>query len=142
MPSSVQWSEVATHKTQPLFSVFWHCSSHTMATSHMEDARGCPYCGTQLSVVPELQLRYSTCCGAVLCVDCITSTFRGRRAVKAMPCTECGTQLTMKSFVEQTFGRQKYDLEARHRSTIANVYVFHSSGSLVLCMLKRFDGVD
>ncbi|CEP00932.1 Cdk-activating kinase assembly factor MAT1 centre domain-containing protein [Plasmodiophora brassicae] len=72
----------------------------------------CAECRTSRALVPDIQLRYTTCCGACVCVECISGKFRRGRSV---PCWGCQRPVTKTSFDARTFAQQKYENEARYR---------------------------
>ena len=103
---------------------------------------GCPQCRTMLSMVPNLVLLYSSCCGRKLygfsslgisfgvclislvlyrCEDCINRLFSKAASVVCSVCGKAG--LTKKSFVAENLDRQVYQSELKVRQKLAPLYV-------------------
>jgi hypothetical protein len=90
----------------------------------MDDDEFCPVCQTKRAQVKSLQLRYASCCGSAMCVDCIAEKFRTTRSLR---CLECGREVGEKSFLKQTFGQQVLDRGKQLRAKFDSVLVLLSA---------------
>src|SRR5436853_2434276 len=76
---------------------------------------GCPRCGTLKSIVPTLKLFYSTCCGFVICSDCIQTKLFTKSTKQSIVCNEpnCGELINEKSFTVENIHTQRYNKQLR-----------------------------
>lgn len=74
---------------------------------------GCPRCASLKSVVPSLKLLFASCCGTVLCRNCVAEWFKKARAAT---CEECGQKIQATDFKSIPFGKQVLDKGRQSRS--------------------------
>lgn len=70
---------------------------------------GCPVCRTSVAVKPDLELRYTSCCGRRLCPSCVGALFRKRDEAA---CEGCGSALRRASFASVPLEAQRNSREA------------------------------
>ncbi|GAB5354742.1 hypothetical protein AAMO2058_000145300 [Amorphochlora amoebiformis] len=73
----------------------------------MDEDLGCPKCMSKLANVLDLVLRYSNCCGNVLCTQCVNRLFSKDKIVKCDG-GGCGEMIGRGNFVALTFEQQLY----------------------------------
>lgn len=81
---------------------------------------GCPECNTTKLMMPNLQLRFSTCCGRCMCVHCIDNRFK---ATKVWTCTLCQEPLQKKNFDVLQIEEQRFKTEVQHRQETNKTFV-------------------
>eukprot|EP00823_Brevimastigomonas_motovehiculus_P005244 TRINITY_DN375_c1_g1_i1.p1 TRINITY_DN375_c1_g1~~TRINITY_DN375_c1_g1_i1.p1 ORF type:complete len:254 (+),score=51.42 TRINITY_DN375_c1_g1_i1:89-850(+) len=80
----------------------------------------CPFCNTLRASQPNLEFLYSTCCGFLICKNCISrQLFVTSRRVS---CQLCGVEITSRSFVKETLDRQQYKKETNTRARLNKVF--------------------
>jgi hypothetical protein len=80
----------------------------------------CPECNTTKLMMPNLQLRFSTCCGRCMCTSCIENRFK---ATKIWTCTLCHDQLQKKNFDVLPIEEQRFKTEVQHRQETNKTFV-------------------
>mmetsp|Transcript_13609 Transcript_13609/g.24596 ORF Transcript_13609/g.24596 Transcript_13609/m.24596 type:complete len:244 (-) Transcript_13609:106-837(-) len=86
-----------------------------------DESEGCPKCMSQLANVPDLVLKYSTCCGRVLCTSCIGRMYASKKVVE---CDQagCGQMIGRKNFVNKTYDQQLYSKGVQTRGRIKDIF--------------------
>jgi len=83
----------------------------------VDEISQCPECFTSKAVMPNLILRFSSCCGRTLCSDCIEALFK---KVKSVACKECNAAIQRTSWQEENLELQRYRTESKLRISRIN----------------------
>lgn len=81
----------------------------------MDEDEACAKCANTKSLMPNLQIRFSTCCGYAICETCLFQLFQFSKQSK---CPGCPKRIEKKAFSETNFDGQNYSREATVRKQI------------------------
>jgi CDK-activating kinase assembly factor MAT1 len=84
---------------------------------------GCTECRTRTVNDPQLQLRFSRCCGWKVCTTCIRAMF-GRTGNASIQCKSCG-EFIKNTFEKQNFNMQQFNAEKKSRDRMEREFQLH-----------------
>eukprot|EP00808_Paulinella_micropora_P020785 g37510.t1 len=105
-----------------IWSLTFEDDDHHDLPVEFEEGEGCPKCGTTLLQMPTLELRYSSCCGRMLCTSCINSTFKATRKGDVFDCDQCRQKIRKSSFLMQNLHSQQFTREHKTRERLNRIY--------------------